>query len=60
MDLSPIDHVLTTTRSVRMRLDLNRPAEREVIEQCIDIAIQAPNGGNYELLDRQEERKLLS
>jgi nitroreductase len=46
MDRSAIDHVLTTTRSVRMRLDLRRPVEREVIQQCIDVAIQAPNGGN--------------
>ena len=46
MDIATVDHVLTTTRSVRMRLDLMRPVEREVIEECIDIAIQAPNGGN--------------
>src|SRR5262245_51204141 len=47
MDLSTIDHLLTTTRSVRRRLDLTRPVEREVIARCIDIAIQAPNGGNF-------------
>ena len=46
MDIATVDHVLTTTRSVRMRLDLRRPVERTVIEQCIDIALQAPNGGN--------------
>src|SRR5262245_16934537 len=47
MDLSTVDHLLTTTRSVRRRLDLTRPVEREVIARCIDIAIQAPNGGNF-------------
>ena len=46
MDLASIDHVLTTTRSVRKRLDLSRPVEDEVIQKCIDIALQAPNGGN--------------
>jgi nitroreductase len=47
MDLSTVDHLLTTTRSVRRRLDLTRPVEREIITRCIDIAIQAPNGGNF-------------
>lgn len=40
------DEVLTTTRSVRKRLDLERPVEREVIEECLDIALQAPSGSN--------------
>ena len=46
MDLAAIDHLLTTTRSVRRRLDLTRPVEPEVIERCLDIAMQAPTGGN--------------
>jgi nitroreductase len=45
LDLTP-DELLTTTRSVRKRLDLDRPVERSVIEQCIDVAIQAPTGSN--------------
>jgi nitroreductase len=40
------DEVLTTTRAVRKRLDFDRPVEREVIEECLDIAIQAPTGSN--------------
>ncbi|HJM28244.1 MAG: nitroreductase family protein [Acidimicrobiales bacterium] len=40
------DGVLTTTRSVRKRLDLDRPVEKEVIEECLDIALQAPTGSN--------------
>jgi nitroreductase len=40
------DEVLTTTRSVRKRLDFDRPVAREVIEECIDIALQAPTGSN--------------
>jgi nitroreductase len=40
------DEVLTTTRAVRKRLDFERPVEREVLEECIDIAIQAPTGSN--------------
>ena len=46
MDLATTDHLLTTTRSVRKRLDLTRPVEPEVIQECIEIALQAPNGGN--------------
>lgn len=40
------DEVLTTTRSVRKRLDLTRPVERSVVEECLDIALQAPTGSN--------------
>ncbi len=46
MDLAAIDKVLTTTRSVRKRLDLERPVEPEVIQECLEIAIQAPTGSN--------------
>lgn len=46
MDLESIDKLLTTTRSVRRRLDLTRPVEPAVIEECLEIAIQAPTGGN--------------
>lgn len=46
MDQQIVDKLLTTTRSVRKRLDLSRPVEREVIEACLNIAIQAPTGGN--------------
>ena len=46
MDQKSVDKLLTTTRAVRKRLDLNRPVEREAIEECLDIAIQAPTGGN--------------
>lgn len=45
-NLAVVDHLLTTTRSVRKRLDLERPVEREIIEHCIEIATQAPSGSN--------------
>jgi nitroreductase len=40
------DELLTTTRAVRKRLDLTRPVEREVVEECLALALQAPNGSN--------------
>jgi nitroreductase len=40
------DQVLTTTRAVRKRLDFDRPVERSVIEECLQIALQAPTGSN--------------
>lgn len=48
MDLATVDHLLTTTRSVRKRLDLTRPVEPEVIERCLEIAVQAPTGSNLQ------------
>jgi len=47
MEPEPSAHeVLTTTRSVRKRLDLTRPVPRQVILDCIEIAQQAPTGSN--------------
>lgn len=40
------DELLTTTRSVRKRLDFSCPVERTVIEECLKIAQQAPTGSN--------------
>lgn len=40
------DDVLTTTRAVRKRLDFDRPVERAVLEECLQIALQAPTGSN--------------
>jgi len=48
VDLTTVDHLLTTTRSVRKRLDFARPVERSVIERAIEIAVQAPTGSNLQ------------
>ncbi|MEE6167009.1 MULTISPECIES: nitroreductase family protein [Mycobacteriaceae] len=40
------DELLTTTRSVRKRLDFDKPVSREVIMECLDLALQAPTGSN--------------
>jgi nitroreductase len=48
MDLKTVDELLTTTRAVRKRLDLDRPVPPDVIEECLDLAIQAPTGGNQQ------------
>jgi len=45
LPLSP-DELLTTTRSVRKRLDLDRPVPLELVRECLQIALQAPTGGN--------------
>ena len=59
--LESVDIALTTTRSVRRRIDWERPVPREVIERCIDIATQAPTGMNQEawrfLVLTEPERK---
>ncbi|MGD9619846.1 MAG: nitroreductase family protein [Mycolicibacterium sp.] len=40
------DEVLTTTRSVRKRLDMEKPVPRDVLMECLEIALQAPTGSN--------------
>jgi nitroreductase len=45
LNLSP-DELLSTTRSVRKRLDFTRPVEPEIIRECLALAMQAPTGGN--------------
>jgi nitroreductase len=45
-NLDTIDHLLATTRAVRKRLDFERPVPPEVVEECLNLAIQAPTGSN--------------
>lgn len=65
-DLAVTDHLLTTTRAVRRRLDLTRPVEPELIRQCIEVAVQAPSGGNAQtwhwivVTDGEQRRALAS
>jgi nitroreductase len=62
-DLSP-DELLATTRTVRRRLDTSRPVERELIEECLRLAQQAPSGGNRQgaafvvVTDAERRRRL--
>jgi nitroreductase len=60
-----VDELLTTTRAVRRRLDLDRPVERHVVEACLRLAFQAPNGSNgqdwgWVLVDDPELRAKLA
>src|SRR5579863_6326240 len=63
LNLSP-DELLTTTRSVRKRLDFSRPVEPELLRECLEIAVQAPTGGNRQnwhfiiVTDRQQIQAL--
>ncbi len=45
LNLTP-DALLSTTRSVRKRLDFSRPVEPELIRECVELAVQAPTGSN--------------
>ena len=60
-----VDEVLTTTRSVRKRLDLTRPVPREVLAECLELALQAPTGSNAQgwqwmFVDDPERKKALA
>ena len=46
MDVVSVDHALSTTRAVRLRLDMERPVDNDILFDCIDVAEQAPSGGN--------------
>ena len=48
LPLTDFEAVLTTTRSVRRRLDLDRPVDRQVVLDCLALATQAPSGGDAE------------
>jgi len=45
LPLNP-DELLSTTRAVRKRLDLDRPVPRELVLECVELATQAPTGSN--------------
>jgi nitroreductase len=46
IDIDSVDLALSTTRAVRLRLDLERPVDHQILLDCIDVAEQAPSGGN--------------
>jgi nitroreductase len=46
LDRATVDHLLSTTRAVRKRLDLDRPVPPELVEECLRLALQAPTGSN--------------
>lgn len=65
IDTAVTDHLLSTTRSVRKRLDLDRPVEREVLLECLRLAVQAPTAGNSQswrwlVVTDQERRERLA
>ena len=60
-----LDELLTTTRSVRKRLDFSKPVKRETIQQCIEIAVQAPTPSNLQnwhfvVITDEEKRRALA
>ncbi|MDZ7669218.1 MAG: nitroreductase family protein [Gammaproteobacteria bacterium] len=64
-DTAMTDELLATTRAVRKRLDLERDVPRAVIEECLELAIQAPTGSNSQtwrwvVVDDPELRKGLA
>ncbi len=40
------EELLSTTRSVRRRLDFDRAVPRELVIDCLQLALQAPTGSN--------------
>jgi nitroreductase len=46
IDIGSSDLLLSTTRAVRRRLDFDRPVEREVLLECLTLAVQAPSGSD--------------
>lgn len=48
MSLLPLsaEELLTTTRTVRKRLDLERPVDLALVHEALTVALQAPSGSN--------------
>jgi len=64
-DIAMCDELLATTRAVRKRLDLTRPVPREVISECLELAVQAPTGSNSQgwrwlFVDDPDKRRALA
>ena len=64
-DLATTDELLGTTRAVRKRLDLTREVPRELINECLELAVQAPTGSNSQtwrwlVVDDAKQRKALA
>ena len=64
-DLSQTDELLSTTRAVRKRLDLTKPVPRELVNECLELAVQAPTGGNSQgwrwlVVDDADKRQALA
>jgi nitroreductase len=60
-----VDELLTTTRSVRKRLDFDRPVPHQVLMECLDLALQAPSGSNTQgwqwfFIDDPDKKKALA
>ena len=65
IDVAATDALLTTTRAVRRRLDLDRPVPRELVLECVSVAQQAPTGGNsqgwgFVIVTDEEKRATLA
>ena len=65
LDLDTCDELLATTRAVRKRLDLARPVPRAIIEECLELAVQAPTGSNSQswrwvVVDDADKRQALA
>ena len=64
-DIETTDQLLSTTRAVRKRLDFSRPVPRDIITRCLELAVQAPTGGNQQgwrwlVIDDADKRAALA
>jgi nitroreductase len=65
MDITTVEKLLTSTRSVRKRLDLTREVPLDLIKTCLELAIQAPTGSNsqnwrFVLVTDPQKRKAIA
>ena len=63
--MTTVEKLLTTTRSVRKRLDLGREVPLDLVKKCLELAIQAPTGSNsqqwrFVLVTDPEKRKAIA
>lgn len=63
-DIAMTDALLSTTRAVRKRLDFDKPVPRAIIDECLELAVQAPTGSNSQswrwvVVDDADKRRAL-
>lgn len=63
--MQTVEKILTTTRSVRKRLDLTRDVPLDLVEECLELALQAPTGSNsqqwkFMIVKDPEKRKQIA
>ncbi len=65
LNVEMCDLLLTSTRSVRKRLNMNKAVPKKLVEECLNIAVQAPSATNTQkwrffVFSKAEKKNVIS